>query len=154
MAMIGLLNAPRGTELYARLFKEQRLTAVSSGDNGDGSINFIPKMGLANLVKGYQQVMKTTYSQHLYCDRVKAFLCSYRASAITKARISFPGMLPLLKSMWYVGILDTGRWHYWRLLFWALRKRHYFHMAIMFSIYGYHFRKTFAQILRRSSLDR
>lgn len=146
MAMVGLLNAPRGTKLYERLLREQRLTKVASGDNGDCSINFVPKMGLADLLHGYKQVIETTYSQEIYCERVRAFLRSYRASSITKARLRFPGIRTLLKSMWHVGILDTGRRHYWSLLFWTLQKRHYFHMAVMFSIYGYHFRKTFAAI--------
>jgi hypothetical protein len=149
MAMIGLLNAPRGTKLYERLLREQRLTKVPSGDNADCSINFVPKMGLADLLHGYRQVIETTYSHQIYCKRVKAFLRSYRASPITKARLGFPGLRTLLKSMWHVGILDAGRRHYWSLLFWALRKRHYFHMAVMFSIYGYHFRKTFVTIIQR-----
>ena len=146
MAMVGLLNAPRGTKLYERLLKEQRLTKVSSGDNGDFSINFVPKMGLADLLGGYQEVIETTYSQEIYCERVRVFLRSYRASSITKARLRSPGIRTLVKSMWHVGILGTGRRHYWSLLFWALQRRHYFHMAVMFSIYGYHFRKTFAAI--------
>ena len=146
MAMVGLLNAPRGTKLYERLLREQRLTKVSSGDNGDFSINFVPKMPLADLLNGYQEVIETIYSQQIYYERVRAFLRTYRASSITKARLRFPGIRTLLKSMWHVGILDTGRRHYWSLLFRALQKRHYFHMAVMFSIYGYHFRKTFAAI--------
>ena len=149
MAMVGLLNAPRGTKLYERLLREQRLTKVSSGDNGDCSINFVPKMGLADLLCGYKQVIETTYSQQVYCERVRAFLRSYRASSITKARLRFPGIRTLLKSMWHIGILDVGRRHYWSLLFWALQKRYYFHMAVMFSIYGYHFRKTFETIRER-----
>jgi len=45
-AMVGLLNAPRGTRLYQRLQKENRLLKDSSGNNTDCSINFIPKMSL------------------------------------------------------------------------------------------------------------
>ena len=149
MAMIGLLNAPRGTKLYERLLREQRLTKISSGDNGDCSINFVPKMSMEDLLGGYKQVIETTYSQRIYGERVRTFLRSYRASSITKARLRLPGMRTLLKSMWHVGILDTGRRHYWSLLFWALQRRHYFGMAVMFSIYGYHFRKTFAATRER-----
>ncbi|MBN2138209.1 MAG: DUF4070 domain-containing protein [Sedimentisphaerales bacterium] len=149
MAMVGLLNAPRGTKLYERLLREQRLTKVSSGDNADCSINFVPKMGMDALFQGYKKVIETTYSQRIYGERVRAFLRSYRASPITRARLRFPGIRTVLKSMWHIGILDKGRMHYWSLLFWAMQKRQYFYMAVMFSIYGYHFRKTFAAIWRK-----
>jgi len=43
-AMVGLLNAPRGTKLYQRLKKENRLLKVFTGNNTDININFVPKM--------------------------------------------------------------------------------------------------------------
>lgn len=51
-AMVGLLNAPRGTKLYARLVSENRLLKTSSGDNTDLSMNFIPKIGHEKLISG------------------------------------------------------------------------------------------------------
>ena len=47
-AMVGLLNAPVGTHLFKRLKSENRLIKNMSGDNMDGSMNFIPKMNLKN----------------------------------------------------------------------------------------------------------
>ncbi len=41
-AMVGLLNAPRGTKLYKRLRGENRLVRSLSGDDTDFSMNFIP----------------------------------------------------------------------------------------------------------------
>jgi len=38
-AMVGLLNAPRGTRLYQRLKQENRLLKGFSGDNTDCSLN-------------------------------------------------------------------------------------------------------------------
>jgi hypothetical protein len=43
-AMVGLLNAPRGTHLYDRLKSENRLVGDISGNNTNNSINFIPRM--------------------------------------------------------------------------------------------------------------
>ena len=43
-AMVGVLNAPRGTRLHQRLVKEGRLLKSFTGDNTDFSMNFIPKM--------------------------------------------------------------------------------------------------------------
>jgi radical SAM superfamily enzyme YgiQ (UPF0313 family) len=146
MAMVGLLNAPRGTKLYKRLFKEQRLTIPATGDNTDCSINFAPKMGMENLVLGYRRVIQTIYSQKHYCERIKTFLKSYKVSSTTKIRFRFREIRALLRSMWHIGILSKGRRHYWKLVFWSLRKKHYLHIAITFSIYGYHFRKIFGAL--------
>jgi len=45
-AMVGLLQAPAGTRLHARMEKERRLLSATSGDNVDGTTNIIPDMGL------------------------------------------------------------------------------------------------------------
>ena len=42
-AMVGLLNAPKGTKLYHRLQREGRLVKAVTGDNTDFSINFVPE---------------------------------------------------------------------------------------------------------------
>jgi len=151
MAMVGLLNAPRGTKLYQRLFREQRLTRVASGDNTDCSINFDPKMGLKDLLEGYQKVIQTIYSQKQYCERIKTFLKNYQISSSTKIHFRYREMRALLKSSWHIGVLSKGRIHYWKLMLWSLRKRHYLHLAVIFSIHGYHFRKVFRAVQQRAA---
>ena len=76
-AMVGLLNAPKGTELYERLADEKRLLQHSSGDNTDFSMNFVPKMKWEELIDGYQKVVKTIYSPKQYYQRIVTFLKSY-----------------------------------------------------------------------------
>jgi len=61
-AMVGILNAPRGTRLHQRLVKEGRLLSSITGDNTDFSINFIPKMNAEALLDGYNKVVGTIYS--------------------------------------------------------------------------------------------
>ena len=150
MAMVGGLNAPRGTKQYQRLFSEQRLTDPASGDNTDCSINFIPKMGLENLIQGYQKVINTLYSQKHYCERIKTFLKNYEASSSMKARLRLQEIRVLLKSMWHIGVLSKDRRYYWRLIFWSLRRRQYLRMSVIFSIQGYHFRKIFKSLQQRA----
>jgi hypothetical protein len=70
-AMVGLLNAPRGTKLYQRLKKENRLLSDMSGDNTDFSLNFVPKMNKETLVKGYQQIVRTIYAPNQFYERVR-----------------------------------------------------------------------------------
>ena len=86
------------------------------------------------------------YSEKHYCERIKTFLKSYKVSSTTKIRFRFREIRGLLRSMWHIGILSKGRRHYWKLVFWSLRKKHYLHMAIALSIYGYHFRKIFGAL--------
>ena len=76
-AMVGLLQAPSGTELYRRLKKEDRLREEISGDNVDGSTNIIPRMDLQVLKDGYSQMMMKIYSPNLFYERIRNFLREY-----------------------------------------------------------------------------
>jgi radical SAM superfamily enzyme YgiQ (UPF0313 family) len=149
-AMVGLLNAPRGTKLFQRLMSEGRLLKDSTGDNTDFSINFIPKMRKDNLISGYQRIVDTIYSPKHYYARVKSFLKEYRRPPKNKAATHFnlTGMKALVRSMVYLGIIGKERFHYWKLFFWSLfRKPKLFPLAITLMIYGFHFRKTFQRVI-------
>jgi radical SAM superfamily enzyme YgiQ (UPF0313 family) len=78
-AMVGLLNAPRGTRLYKKMMSENRLTKPPTGDNMDCSMNFRPKMDVQELLGGYQKVLSTLYSQKYHSKRIKTFLENYNA---------------------------------------------------------------------------
>ncbi|MCR4434398.1 MAG: DUF4070 domain-containing protein [Clostridiales bacterium] len=143
-AMVGLLNAPRGTKLYQRLAKEGRILKDMSGDNTDFSINFIPKMDYNALIEGYKKIIGTIYSPKHYYERVKVFLKEYRPFAKQTVKINLNSIAALFKSMVYLGIIGKERVHYWKLFLWSLfKKPRLFPLAIMLSIYGFHYRKTF-----------
>ncbi|HDQ45948.1 MAG TPA: DUF4070 domain-containing protein [bacterium] len=141
-AMVGILNAPSGTKLFRRLKNEDRLLGVMSGDNMDGSTNFIPKMSSKRLSEGYRKIMRTIYSQKAYYERVKTFVREFRPFPGMKVRVTFSDIHALLKSIWILGILERGKRYYWKLFFFSLfhhpRK---FALAITMSIYGFHFRR-------------
>src|SRR5262249_51978897 len=69
LAMVGLLTALPDTQLWRRLEREGRLLAESTGNNTDGSLNFIPKMDAARLVEGYKAILHTIYSPGEYYQR-------------------------------------------------------------------------------------
>jgi hypothetical protein len=142
-AMVGLLNAPRGTKLYERLMKENRLVKNPTGDNTDFSMNFIPKMSYQDLIDGYRKVVKTIYSHKYYYERILTFLRNYRPSQKTRIRLHYCDIKAFLKSIWLLGILNRCRIYYWKLIFWSLRRPQYFHMAVTLLIYGFHYRKVF-----------
>lgn len=150
-AMVGILNAPRGSRLYQRISQEGRLLAEVTGDNTDLSTNIQPKMGLETLSQGYNQIISGIYSPKPYYDRVRAYLREYKPPE--KHRLRFHIRYLLLhsgyalafpKTMLVLGLKDRARFHYWKLLIWSLfRRPQLFPMAVTFAIYGFHFRKVF-----------
>jgi radical SAM superfamily enzyme YgiQ (UPF0313 family) len=143
-AMVGLLNAPRGTRLYQRLAKEDRLVNDISGDNTDFSINFIPKMNYKTLIDGYKRIIRTIYSPKYYYERVMKFLKDYKLLSRRTFCLNINYIGALFKSIVVLGIKGKERFYYWKLFFWALfRRPRLFPLAITFAIYGFHFRKVF-----------
>jgi radical SAM superfamily enzyme YgiQ (UPF0313 family) len=146
-AMVGLLNAPRKTQLYKRLEKEGRIVSDFSGDPTSYAINFIPKMDLHELLEGYQKIISGIYSSKMFNKRVLSFLKSYNPPLLVKKDLSFNEFMAFLKSVVIIGILGKHRMYYWRLLLWSLlRKPKVFPLAISYSIQGYHYRKVFRNI--------
>lgn len=143
-AMVGLLQAPNGTELYRRMERENRLVQEMSGDNADGSTNIIPKMDINILKNGYHEIVDQIYSPKLFYTRVKKFLEVYQPveQVVT---LEIQEVLALFRSIYHIGIRGHGRRYYWRLFFWSLFKApRKFTLAITFSIYGYHFQTVSA----------
>ena len=154
-AMVGILNVPRGTRLYQRIVKENRLVRDSSGDNTDCSINFIPKMGYDTLVNGYKRIISGIYASQPYYERVKEFLQHYNPLEKTAFHLHLGHIRfhsgcvgALFKSIVLLGIKDKERIYFWKLFFWSLcRRPRLFALAITYAIYGYHFRKVFENYL-------
>jgi radical SAM superfamily enzyme YgiQ (UPF0313 family) len=148
-AMVGLLNAPRGTRLYQRLLKEKRLVKGFSGDNTDFSLNFIPKMDKQALVAGYKNILNTIYSPKHFYERVRVFIKEYKPRNKRRPRVQMYHIHAVLGSFWLLGVVDKGRWHFWRTMFSTLFK-HPKSIAIPFgcAIFGWHFRKVFEKDIR------
>ena len=148
-AMVGLLNAPKGTRLYQRLKSENRLTQLSSGNNTDFSLNFVPKMNPKTLVGGYKEILNTIYSPRNYYARIKTLLKEYHPKSKTwslkTARWNIRGFI---NCMWFMGIREKGRRYYWRLIASTLFTRpKSFPLLLTLSIYGYHFRRVIKQYI-------
>jgi len=142
-AMVGLLNAPRGTKLYHRLMMENRLSDAATGDNTNFSMNFVPKMGFEDLLKGYKKVVSTIYSPRNYYERVLTFLRDYKPGENNRVRFRFCDVKAFVRSTWRLGIIGKGRLAYWKLIFWSLRSPRYLHLAVTLAICGFHFRTMF-----------
>ncbi|HUW65491.1 MAG TPA: DUF4070 domain-containing protein [Spirochaetia bacterium] len=144
-AMVGLLNAPKGTKLFERLAKEDRLLQDFSGNNTDLSMNFVPVMNPQKLIDGYQRIVTTIYSPAQYYERIQEFLKEFRPiRKIDLSRFRFRYIRALLLITWYLGILEKGRRYYWRLILKTLFKRPSFLVeALTLAVYGFHFRRIF-----------
>ncbi len=150
-AMVGLLNAPRGSRLYQRIVQEGRLLREATGDNTDFSTNLEPKMGLEALSQGYGRIISAIYAPKPYHQRVRDYLREYHRPQGGKLhfhprylRLHFGYAGAFFKSLLLLGVKDRARVQYWKLLFWSLfRRPQLFPMAMTFAIYGFHFRKVF-----------
>jgi len=142
-AMVGLLNALPNTKLWKRLKEENRLLLHTTGDNTDGTINFIPKMDGDKLVAGYRHIMRTIYSPKHFYQRVSKFLERYQPRR--RKKIHWADMVAFVKSIFYVGLLGNGKsqWYFWKMFFKAmLFYRQSFTEAMTLMVYSRHFRKV------------
>lgn len=140
-AMIGILQAIPGTRLYERLKAEKRISGDFTGDNADGTTNIVPLMGIDTLRDGYTRMLQTIYSPKIFYQRIKTFLSEYRLTN-RRTMLQLSHLIALVRSVFQFGFLSKGRWHYWKLLLWALCKRTgNFRNVISLSILGHHYRK-------------
>jgi radical SAM superfamily enzyme YgiQ (UPF0313 family) len=150
-AMVGVLMAPPETRLYKRLQKENRILPKGSGDNTDGSTNFIPKMGRETLASGYRHVIDTIYSPGQYYERIRTFLREYRPGGKGAVKVSLINLVALIRSTWALGFKEKGRMQYWKLIVWTLLRRpKTFPLSISLAVQGFHFRKVAEKV--RASL--
>lgn len=145
-AMVGILCAPRGTRLYERLTAEGRLACDMTGNNTDANLNFIPKMAPETLIEGYHHIVEDIYSPNLYYERVKEFLRKYRPVNRPAWRFKWSDIFSLFRLTINLGMIEKERTYYWRLLLWSLFNRpRLLPMALVYTAYGFHFRKSFEQ---------
>jgi radical SAM superfamily enzyme YgiQ (UPF0313 family) len=140
-AMVGILGAIPQTRLWHRLRAEGRLLSETSGNNTDGSINFVPRMGMHNLLVGYKRVVNTIYSPRMYYSRINTFLKNYQPTA--KGRYSLREIKAAIASTWRIGIFSKSCIWYWPLMIkTALTRIKALPTALELAIYGYHFQKV------------
>jgi radical SAM superfamily enzyme YgiQ (UPF0313 family) len=141
-AMVGLLNAPKGTKLQKRLENEGRMLKDFTGNNTDFSINFIPRMDTKALLDGYQKILDKIYSPKYYYERVMRFLKDFEPKKKKVFHLNPNYILALFRSILKLGVIGEERFYYWKLFLWTLfRKPQLFSLAILFAIYGFHFKK-------------
>ena len=141
-AMVGLLTALPETALYRRLAREGRILADTCGNNTDAVLNFVTRLDRDLLLAEYRNLMHRLYAPRNYYRRIHAFLRSFEPRGPLQ-QLSPADVRAFLKSLWLLGVCDSGRSRYWILLWSTLlsgpRK---LHAAVELSILGHHFRKV------------
>jgi radical SAM superfamily enzyme YgiQ (UPF0313 family) len=149
IAMVGLLQAMPGTQLFQRLWKEGRILSEGLGDNTDDKLNFLPHMDATRLVEGYRSVIKRIYSREAYYERVKLYLSRIQPQLRERKRgerragqqwLTVGNARAFVTSIVRQGIFARQRWSYWKfLLTVAMRYRNCIGPAMTLAVMGYHF---------------
>ena len=142
IAMVGILTAMRGTELYDRLSREGRLLRESYGNNTHGfEANFVTRMPADRLAAGYKQIMRTLYDSSLrnYFDRCRRLLDRLGPNPQYTRPVVANEVGAFLRTLRTIPTRRYGR-RYLRFLSWcALRHPSRFPEAVRLAIQGFHF---------------
>ena len=109
-AMVGLLTALKGTDLYERLRRAGRLLDVeSNGGGGDVELNFRPEMDPETLLLGYRRVLKTLYdpTQVNYYERCLTMMRHTKANPYLGRPTHFAGRV--MQEGWGTWLLQAAR---------------------------------------------
>jgi Domain of unknown function (DUF4070) len=151
MAMIGILTALPGTQLWRRLAAEGRLYGDSEGDAAYRP-NFATRLPEAVLVDGYRRLLATVYEPRAYFERALRALSLQRHLPPPPHRRSLRYSVgALARSLWRQGVRGRYRKEYWRFLARAaLKAPRHFARAVALAIHGEHMlRYTFEEVLPR-----
>ncbi|MBW1988436.1 MAG: B12-binding domain-containing radical SAM protein [Deltaproteobacteria bacterium] len=151
-AMVGLLIALPGTELYNRLEAEGRILGKADGNNTHCTAsNFLTRQPRERLAEGYRRVLATIYDYNLknYFERCSRLIDSSAKKAFTKKNgVSREEFRTFLRSLTRQLFTPYG-FQYFRFLARTLVKHpKSFAEAVKFGVVGHHYymitRKTLA----------
>jgi radical SAM superfamily enzyme YgiQ (UPF0313 family) len=150
MAMVGILTALNGTELYERLRLEGRLLGESYGNNTHSfEPNFVPRMPTDRLVDGYKRVMRTLYDPTLsnYFHRCRRLLDRLGPNPRYTRPVAAGEIRAMLRSLRTIPSRRYGR-QYLRFLLWCARRHpSRFPEAVRLGIQGFHFEASTREAL-------
>ena len=136
-AMVNLLTALPGTQLWRRLEREGRLRGTPSGDSFERP-NFVPTLDERTLLAGYRRLLAGLYSPEGYYRRCALHLDTVpvRRGAV-KHSVGNGSLGTLWRAVWRLGIRGPRRQLFWRLVARGLRRgTDLLPRAIMFAIVG------------------
>jgi hypothetical protein len=154
-AMVGLLSALPGTELYRRLQAEGRLTGESHGNNTHcGCTNFRTRMNPEHLQAGYRFVLASIYDRNLknYFQRCRRMLANLGPSPLFGRDVRWRDLPILFRSLSRQPFTPYGLQYLRFLADIIIRHRRYFSEAVRMSIVGHHFFTITRETLKAEAL--
>ena len=146
-AMIGLLTALPGTQLWKRLEREGRLHGVLGEDQFERP-NFDTVMDERKLLAGYRELLASLYTPHAFYARVHKLVDEVGPGHRVPVRPA--DLLKLLRIVFHLGVLSPRRVRFWKLFARCLRRPHAFARAMALAVQGEHFiRYTKEEVLPR-----
>ena len=137
LAMVGMLSALPGTQLWRRLEQEGRLRETSDGDQFDRP-NFEPAMDEEVLLRGYAGLMRDLYTPQAFYQRVQKYVDNAPRTPGSR-KPTWGDVLTLGRVMYRVGIRGSARNEFWRVGFRALfRTPHTFSWFVAHAVQGEH----------------
>jgi radical SAM superfamily enzyme YgiQ (UPF0313 family) len=146
-AMVGLLTAIKGTDLYDRLEREGRLLTESQGDSVNFSLNIVPEMDRQVLLDGYKRVLRTIYDPTLknYFERCLTMLANLKVAEHSVRRVGRAEILGFVRSLYRQAFSRQGP-AYLKFLARVLKDNpKMLPEAVRLAIVGYHLAKVTSQ---------
>lgn len=153
LSILGLLNAPPGTELHDKMKEQGRL--IDQTWYFEGATNLIPKMDSELLFNGFNKVVSHLYGKEGFYERARNFISMYNMPQIFKESkfVLRPVMLKaLFNALFVLGIKDSHRMEFWKLMFWTVRnKPQYWDWVLKLCARGRHFRLVYEDNVEKSN---
>jgi len=146
-AMVGLLHALKGTDLYRRLEGEGRLLEETSGDNVSIALNFVPRMDAAFLLNGYKHLLSSLYDPTLksYFERCWTFFKRWNIRPRAHQRLDLSSLRAVLMSLVLQTLSRHGAAYLRCLIRVVFRRPLLLAQFFRFSIMGYHYERITRQ---------
>lgn len=141
-AMVGLLIALPGTELFTRLEKEGRLVGATEGNNTHNmETNFVTKMGAAQLKEGYKKVLAAIYDSNLknYFARCNKLLDNIGETPFFQRDAHWNEVRTFVRSMFFQSFTPYGIQYLKFMIRNAFKHRKSFSEAVALSVIGHHY---------------
>jgi len=151
-AMVGLLTALPGTQLFKRLQKENRLMATTDGNNTHClTTNFKTRLNADILKESYKKVLSTIYDSNLknYFGRCNVMLDNLGSTAHQGHGVSLSEIRMLWKSLKRQPFTTYGFQYLKFLVHNLVKKTGRFPDAVKLAIVGHHFHTITQAMLKR-----
>jgi len=152
MAMVGLLGALPNTALYRRLKSEGRLKLdrIWNGNNThDLGMSFTPVLPEETLIRGYKKIISKIYSPESYFERCLTCIDNLSSCPVKHSTsVSLLDIYSLLLSLLKQTFSRYGFYYLRFLLKVIIHRGRFFHLAVSFSVKGYHFFKMTDDIIK------